>query len=782
MADNDVQVTVGADTSDFQAGMSEAAQVSQNSFGQITMNAAAARNMLGQMGSTPTAQLGRLNQMLAGTASASRGAASEISGIAGAAASTTAAGAEMGNSLVNIGLTASQAAMGARALFDELSSGRYRQAGGTFARLLTEIGMANPLFATAAAGAIAFGAALAGIVIHGVEAQEAIEGVNRAMVLTGQGAQFNEAQTRSMIEALSQLPDVSEKSAGQVAQVIARIPVAADGTRQALGQISVALAKLTDTEPQKAAEALARAFSGGAESLQAFGREFGLFTAEQQEGLDKAKAMNDTLGAQAIALQALTDRALKPYLQYVDQLAQYRQAIAVAGSDAMGDNPAVSLQAPDVPRIGPGTPAEDPATSQRLQSAYKYLETANQIKAVEQDIANIQKDQAAATTDQQRAEFGTALKAAQQKLQSLQAPSSADNKRAEELRRQLQQEQDLQAEFDRKDDQQWEEQDQQQIDATKDAGTRKIAQLEDDAQTQLAIGKITQQQELATLRDTENQRYQINLDSLNDTKKLLQQYGQDTIQIDRQIEQEKNRHELALTKLTNQGIVARNKADQAAAKSQEQTWRSVLGPFDNAISQMTNGVLQGTQSWKQAWASAGSSLVVSMAQAGEQMVENFIVNLALGLAAQKTAGQESVMIDAKKAFAGAYSSASSIPYIGWILGPIAGAAAFAAVMATSSFAVGSPYVPSDMTAQIHQGEIIVPRTFSDGVRSGDLTIGGPGSSSAALPMPTGGDTHVHFHNPTFNGDLSRPASARTGRQLMKDFNKALRDNPSLRPA
>ncbi len=40
------------------------------------------------------------------------------------------------------------------------------------------------------------------------------------------------------------------------------------------------------------------------------------------------------------------------------------------------------------------------------------------------------------------------------------------------------------------------------------------------------------------------------------------------------------------------------------------------------------------------------------------------------------------------------------------------------------FATGTPSVPYDMRADIHQGEIIVPKTFSDGLRSGDLVLGG----------------------------------------------------------
>jgi hypothetical protein len=45
------------------------------------------------------------------------------------------------------------------------------------------------------------------------------------------------------------------------------------------------------------------------------------------------------------------------------------------------------------------------------------------------------------------------------------------------------------------------------------------------------------------------------------------------------------------------------------------------------------------------------------------------------------------------------------------------------VVTYGSFAVGTPNVPYDMQANIHRGEIIVPRDFSDGLRSGDLTMG-----------------------------------------------------------
>ncbi len=48
------------------------------------------------------------------------------------------------------------------------------------------------------------------------------------------------------------------------------------------------------------------------------------------------------------------------------------------------------------------------------------------------------------------------------------------------------------------------------------------------------------------------------------------------------------------------------------------------------------------------------------------------------------------------------------------------------------FDVGTPFVPQDMPAMVHKGETIVPRTFADGIRSGELAlVGRKGQGGAA---------------------------------------------------
>jgi hypothetical protein len=45
------------------------------------------------------------------------------------------------------------------------------------------------------------------------------------------------------------------------------------------------------------------------------------------------------------------------------------------------------------------------------------------------------------------------------------------------------------------------------------------------------------------------------------------------------------------------------------------------------------------------------------------------------------------------------------------------------------FSTGTPFVPHDMIANIHQGEGIIPRTFNDGIRSGEYALVGRGNKN-----------------------------------------------------
>jgi hypothetical protein len=51
-----------------------------------------------------------------------------------------------------------------------------------------------------------------------------------------------------------------------------------------------------------------------------------------------------------------------------------------------------------------------------------------------------------------------------------------------------------------------------------------------------------------------------------------------------------------------------------------------------------------------------------------------------------------------------------------------------------SFAVGTAQVPTDMVANIHKNEGIIPAPFMDSILNGELTLGGPGGGGSAIEI------------------------------------------------
>lgn len=65
----------------------------------------------------------------------------------------------------------------------------------------------------------------------------------------------------------------------------------------------------------------------------------------------------------------------------------------------------------------------------------------------------------------------------------------------------------------------------------------------------------------------------------------------------------------------------------------------------------------------------------------------------------------------------------------------AGKAVWKGVKKFFGFDVGTISVPQDMPAIVHRGETIIPKTFAEGIRSGELSlVGGKGSPSASQPV------------------------------------------------
>lgn len=93
-----------------------------------------------------------------------------------------------------------------------------------------------------------------------------------------------------------------------------------------------------------------------------------------------------------------------------------------------------------------------------------------------------------------------------------------------------------------------------------------------------------------------------------------------------------------------------------------------------------------------------------------------------------------------------------------------------AEIAKNSFAVGSPNIEQDQFANIHKGEIIVPKTFSDGLRDGDLMLGNAKSlDNQQMDEQRGGITIINnFEGANFYGVADD--------EMVKQMSEAISEN------
>ena len=92
-------------------------------------------------------------------------------------------------------------------------------------------------------------------------------------------------------------------------------------------------------------------------------------------------------------------------------------------------------------------------------------------------------------------------------------------------------------------------------------------------------------------------------------------------------------------------------------------------------------------------------------------------------------------------------------------------------VAKNSFAVGSPNIEQDQLANIHKGEIIVPKAFSDGLRDGDLMLGNTRSlDNQQTEEQRGGLTIINnFEGANFYGVADKD-------EMVKEMSEAISEN------
>ncbi|MFA6582670.1 MAG: hypothetical protein WCS77_00080 [Elusimicrobiaceae bacterium] len=175
--------------------------------------------------------------------------------------------------------------------------------------------------------------------------------------------------------------------------------------------------------------------------------------------------------------------------------------------------------------------------------------------------------------------------------------------------------------------------------------------------------------------------------------------------------------------LEQKGILSKDKAQEIRLEID-----AINTDYDAREDARKNAQLQSEQTF-------GGRMAKLNATLNQQKVKNFSDTMGVIAGLQQSNSQTLVSIGKAAAMAAAtINIAQGITQtIAWYPFPVnialaalvgAAGAVQLANIAGVSFAVGTDFVPEDMPANIHRGEIIVPATFSDAIRSGALSLSG----------------------------------------------------------
>ena len=149
---------------------------------------------------------------------------------------------------------------------------------------------------------------------------------------------------------------------------------------------------------------------------------------------------------------------------------------------------------------------------------------------------------------------------------------------------------------------------------------------------------------------------------------------------------------------------------------------------------------------------------------------------AASAAAETTSTLSSITKHAASAAAAVYDSVAQIPYVGWVLAPIAAGAAFVAVEAYGalmpSFDSGAWNLPQDTVAQVHAGESVIPAGIAGSMR--DFFAGGGADGDAG-----GGNVAVTFNVSAMDGASVLSTLKRNQGALMSVIRDAVRNGASV---
>jgi hypothetical protein len=202
-----------------------------------------------------------------------------------------------------------------------------------------------------------------------------------------------------------------------------------------------------------------------------------------------------------------------------------------------------------------------------------------------------------------------------------------------------------------------------------------------------------------------------------------------------------------ITKLQEQVAAAQNvlgKLNEIGIKTDE-VGKRISEELGGEFGKFFNDISFGTESVGRAFAQMEVAVLSSLERIAAQMLVNALT--------QRAIGEETKLGDAEVAAGNVYAQVSAIPVVGWVLAPVAAAAAFAAVLAFEQGGIIPGYSGQAVPIIGHGGEAVLPEHLSTGldyaIRTGSFNppeaLSQPIGNSSSTRNYREGDIHLH-HN------------------------------------
>lgn len=275
-----------------------------------------------------------------------------------------------------------------------------------------------------------------------------------------------------------------------------------------------------------------------------------------------------------------------------------------------------------------------------------------------------------------------------------------------------------------------------------------IARSEDAEKSKYKQHQESSAQETAALIADENQRYAIEMDTLQREMAL---YSEDSKNYQKLLDEKAKATEAHNTEI--------QKINEQGAQQTQQAWDSAFKQIDNSINSSVMGMIRGTETLQQAVVKVADQMLSTMINSILQMAERWAAGEAQKIASSQTAStilnalgiqdaatsrttqtatsMSEIASQAAVAAAAAYASTAAIPVVGPAMAPAAATEAYSSVLAfegMASAAGGYYQVPNDQIAQIHANEMVLPSWAAEGMRNvimNQSSGGGGGTASGS---------------------------------------------------